>query len=55
MKKQARPLRKLTLNRETLAPLQAEQLEAVNGGLTPSLIASAVVITVVFCFPQEAR
>ena len=27
--------RKLTLNRETLAPLQSDQLADVNGGVTP--------------------
>jgi len=27
---------KLRLNRETLVPLNAEQLEGVNGGLTPT-------------------
>lgn len=55
MKKQAQALRKLNLKRETLAPLQAEQLETVNGGLTPSLVASAVAVTLFFCFPQQAR
>lgn len=54
MKKQA--LRKLNLKRETLAPLQSEQLEGVAGGLTPSVVvAASVALTVLFCFPQQAR
>ena len=43
--------RKLSLNRETLAPLQAEQLAEVNGGVTPTIfIASAVSGSVVSYF-----
>jgi len=54
MKKQNH--KKLVLDRETIQPLQAEALEAVNGGLTPALIiGSAVAITLFFCAPQQAR
>jgi hypothetical protein len=43
--------RKLNLDRETLAPLHAEQLSDVNGGITPSVfIASAVSGSVVSYF-----
>ena len=54
MKKQQ--LRKLNLKRETLVPLQSEQLDGVAGGATPTIVvASAVAITMFFCFPQQAR
>lgn len=53
MKKQ---LRKLTLNRETLAPIQSEQLTGVAGGATPSLVfTAAVAISAVFCFPTPVK
>ena len=44
-------VRKLNLNRETLAPLQAEQLAEVNGGVSPTVfIASAVTGSIVSYF-----
>ena len=48
--------KKLSLQRETLAPLQAEQLQGVQGGLTPAIVVGGVVaVTLFFCFPQQAR
>jgi lactobin A/cerein 7B family class IIb bacteriocin len=38
MKKQAR---KLNLNRETLAPMQSDELANVHGGVTPTIAASS--------------
>ena len=32
--------RKLTLKRETITPMQSEELEGVNGGVTPSILVS---------------
>jgi hypothetical protein len=40
---QKQGLRKLSLNRETLAPLQSEKLEDVNGGTSISVTVSASV------------
>ena len=37
MKKQSR---KLNLNRETLIPLNTAELEAANGGITPTIVVS---------------
>jgi lactobin A/cerein 7B family class IIb bacteriocin len=38
MKKEAR---KLNLNRETLAPMQQQELETVNGGVTPATVTTS--------------
>ena len=38
MKKQSR---KLNLNRETLIPLQSDDMAAINGGVTPSTITTS--------------
>jgi hypothetical protein len=38
MKKQSR---KLNLNRETLIPLQNDEMSAINGGITPSIATSS--------------
>ena len=38
MKKQSR---KLNLNRETLIPLQNDEMSAINGGLTPTIATSS--------------
>ena len=40
MKTMKKESRKLNLNRETLVPLQATELADVNGGITPSIVAS---------------
>jgi hypothetical protein len=42
MKKQSR---KLNLNRETLIPLQRDELEAINGGITPTITTSSMACT----------
>jgi hypothetical protein len=42
MKKQSR---KLNLNRETLIPLQADELAAINGGITPTITTSSAPCT----------
>jgi hypothetical protein len=50
--------KKLTLDRETISPLTAETLENVNGGGTPSIIASFIITMLscgFFCNPQKAR
>lgn len=39
MKKQSR---KLNLNRETLTPMQGDDLDKVNGGITPTVTTSSV-------------
>lgn len=39
MKKQSR---KLNLNRETLIPLQSDDLNAINGGITPTIATSSM-------------
>ena len=41
-------IKKLNLNRETLLPLSCDDLEGVNGGITPSVLVpiSAATITV---------
>jgi lactobin A/cerein 7B family class IIb bacteriocin len=38
MKKEAR---KLNLNRETLAPMQQEELTNINGGITPATVTTS--------------
>lgn len=48
MKKTA--LRKLELHRETLAPLQQDQLDDVNGG-TSGLISASVRVSIRACGP----
>jgi len=40
MKKQIKDSRKLTLNHETLIPLGPAELDQVNGGFTPLVVAS---------------
>ena len=42
MKKQSR---KLNLNRETLITLQDNELEAINGGITPTITTSSAPCT----------
>jgi hypothetical protein len=42
MKKQSR---KLNLNRETLIPLQNDELAAINGGITPTITTSSMPCT----------
>lgn len=42
MKKQSR---KLNLNRETLIPLQADDMAAINGGITPTITTSSAPCT----------
>ncbi|MGE0395952.1 MAG: class I lanthipeptide [Kofleriaceae bacterium] len=37
--------KKLNLNRETLIPLQGGELEAVNGGITPTITTSSMPCT----------
>jgi hypothetical protein len=37
--------RKLNLNRETLIPLQSDDLSAINGGITPTITTSSAPCT----------
>ena len=44
MKKHKNLDRRLRLDRETLAPLQSEQLEGVAGGITPVVFVGGVAV-----------
>jgi hypothetical protein len=37
--------KKLNLNRETLIPLQSEEMSAINGGVTPTITTSSAPCT----------
>ena len=55
MIKSTKNLRKLSLNRETLVPLQPDALEQVNGGIIWTVVPLGVAVTLLFCAAGQAR